>query len=310
METKDILSKISEEQNSFCIAYINGEKQPGNLFATIINKDVIPIFYQILEAQGHSKKISLIIRSNGGNLDTPWPLISLLREYCDELEILIPENAHSAATLISLAGDEIIMTPISSLSPIDPQVFLEKEKEKETLEKFSVEDISEYYALLDKSKNGKIKAIELISESINPTILGKIERIRKLIDTYTRNILSSRNTKEKKIKSIVEKLVKQLPSHEYWISRNEAKKIGLPVKNANKNQHEFLKNLMWEFKKKMEEDQRELLIQIPDDSANVEKEYNRAFIETIDTCYSFITNYVFHKNGKVDKKMNQWRKIR
>jgi ClpP class serine protease len=45
-----------------------------------------------------------------------WPLVTLLRQYCKRLAVLVPFRAHSAGTLISLGADEIVMLPGSELA--------------------------------------------------------------------------------------------------------------------------------------------------------------------------------------------------
>jgi len=47
----------------------------------------------------------------------------MCRERASEFRVIIPEYAKSAATLIALAGDSILMAPTSELGPIDPQLF-------------------------------------------------------------------------------------------------------------------------------------------------------------------------------------------
>lgn len=315
MTTNEIIKQIGDLQKSFCLSIVYGQKQPQNLFATQIAFDVLPILYEILELQGKTKKISFVVRSNGGIIDAPLPIINLIREYCEEIEIIIPENAHSAATLIALAGDNIIMTPMSSLSPIDPQINIKETEKDASLKKisFSVEDIAGYYQLLDKLRitdEGKIKALEYIAHTINPAILGQIERVRKLIHIYADKILSHTKIDDNSKNMIVKTLIEDIPSHHYMISRKEAKQLGLPVNNANDKQLDLLKQLMTEYKKKLFEDEKELILDFKEDTATIEKEYERAYIETNTHTYTFITKYVFHKNGKVDKAINQWRQTK
>jgi ATP-dependent protease ClpP protease subunit len=314
MEIKDLIKAIEEHQGSFCISYINGQKNPPELFSTKIALDVLPYFYEILEKKGKVDKISLIIRSNGGDIDAAWPVVNLLREYCKELEIIIPENAHSAATLIALGGDKIIMTPFSSLSPIDPQMFINTNLKDNNINiRFSVEDVSGYYQLLDKLKitdEGKIKALEFIAQTINPTLLGQIERVKRLINIYADKILSHTGIDDIKKNNIVRTLIENIPSHQYRISRREALELGLPIHKAEGVLHEHLKQLMKHYKQVLQEDESELLINIPDEVATIERDYSASFIETSDDCFAFTMKYVFHKNGKVDKLHNQWRKIR
>ena len=314
LRTQSILTQIEETEKSFCISYINGQKNPPELFGTQIALDVIPIFYNILNNVGKQRKISLIIRSHGGDIDAPLPIVSLLREYCDKLEIIVPENAHSAATLIALGCDRIIMTPVSSLSPIDPQININtNNKDTNTLIRFSVEDVAGYYQLLEKLKitdKSKIKALEYITQTINPTILGQIERVRKLINIYADKLLSYTTIDTNAKNNIIRTLSESIPSHQYRISRKEVSELGLPVQKANEALHKLLKSLMDEYKSILKEVDQELLINIPEEKANIEQEYIRSIIETQGISYVFISKFVFHKNGKVDKVYNQWRAMK
>ncbi|MBA7557741.1 hypothetical protein ES705_50511 [subsurface metagenome] len=94
------------------------------------------------------------------------------------------------------------------------------------------------------------------------------------------------------------------------ISRKEAKELGLPVNNANNRLLGLVKQLITEYKNKLVENEKELILDFKGDAATIKKEYQRAYIETNIHTYTFITNYIFHKNGKVDKVINQWRQIK
>lgn len=48
----------------------------------------------------------------------------LLREHARQLLIIIPDAAKSAAAMLALLGNEIYMSDLSELDPIDPQINL------------------------------------------------------------------------------------------------------------------------------------------------------------------------------------------
>ncbi len=50
--------------------------------------------------------------------------MSLLRERFKKVSVLIPYVAYSAATLLALGADEIVMHPFSNLGPVDPQFII------------------------------------------------------------------------------------------------------------------------------------------------------------------------------------------
>ena len=311
MKTRELLKKLEKTDNILALSYINGSKQPLNLFATRIAHDTIPILYD--EFENHSKKdhLILVLRSSGGILEVPLSIVNLIREYFKKFTVYIPEMAHSAATLIALGADEIIMSPFSSLSPIDPQINIpsNEDQKKGSKVNFSVEDVAGYYKLLDKlgiTDEGKIKALEFLTNTLQPTLLGQIERVRELIHIIAEKIIKVYTIDETKKQVIIKKLVEEIPSHGYWISRSEAKELGLPIKNATDEQHKIMKELMVEYRKRLAETEGELSINIPKGKATIEKIYDRAFIETKNVTHTFKTKYIFHQNGKVDKAINQW----
>jgi ATP-dependent protease ClpP protease subunit len=71
-----------------------------------------------------SKELDLIIHSPGGSLEAADQIVQYLRSKFDHIRAIIPQNAMSAATMISCACDEIIMGKQSAIGPIDPQITL------------------------------------------------------------------------------------------------------------------------------------------------------------------------------------------
>ena len=50
----------------------------------------------------------------------PIRIVKLIRNHCDEFEILVPYKAHSAGTLICMGADTIVMGKLGELTPVDP----------------------------------------------------------------------------------------------------------------------------------------------------------------------------------------------
>jgi len=67
------------------------------------------------------KQLDLIIHSPGGSAEAAESIVTYLRKRFDHIRIFIPIAAMSAATMIALSADEIVMGQHSQLGPIDPQ---------------------------------------------------------------------------------------------------------------------------------------------------------------------------------------------
>ena len=278
MSTQSLLKSLEEDDDQLAVFLINGRKNPPHLFGTQIAHDVIPCLYELFRSGPRRKRLNLVLRSNGGVLEAPLPIVSLVREFFHEFHVFVPENAHSAATLISLGADRIIMTPIASLSPVDPQVdFTGSENEENRSQtSFSVEDVAGYYKLLEQLRitdDGRVQALEYLIRTLPPALLGRIERVRELIHLLADRIIRAETIDETRKALIIKKLAEEIPSHNYWITVAEAEELGLPIERASDETPNTLDDLLAEYRKRMAEDQHELVIDIPDGAATLEKDY-------------------------------------
>ena len=70
----------------------------------------------------NSKKVDVFIHSPRGSAEATKSLVSLLRENFNHIRFIVPNMAKSAATMMVLSGNEILMDDRSELGPIDPQI--------------------------------------------------------------------------------------------------------------------------------------------------------------------------------------------
>lgn len=64
---------------------------------------------QFLQGNIKQEKIDFILNSPGGSPADAYRIIKILHQYYEKVNIVIPFWAKSAATLLSLGGNEIIM---------------------------------------------------------------------------------------------------------------------------------------------------------------------------------------------------------
>ena len=70
------------------------------------------------------RQLDLIIHSPGGTAEAAESLVEYLRQRFDHIRAFIPIAAMSAATMIALAADELVMGQHSQIGPIDPQFII------------------------------------------------------------------------------------------------------------------------------------------------------------------------------------------
>ena len=114
-----LYKKLEQNRKSKLLVYVTSDRP--NL-GTQIASDILSPFTEHLDKIGDVDKISLLLYTKGGNTLAAWTLVNLIRNFCNDFEVIIPFNCHSAGTLISLGTNRIVMTKQATLGPIDPSV--------------------------------------------------------------------------------------------------------------------------------------------------------------------------------------------
>ncbi|MEO0242801.1 MAG: hypothetical protein ABIM42_07200 [candidate division WOR-3 bacterium] len=234
-------------RDSKLIVYFTGDRR---FAGSIIAEDAVRPLYDHLLSIGNSAKIDLFLYSRGGDVGVPWRIISMFREFCEEFSILIPYKAHSAATLISLGADKIVMGKKAELGPIDPILLKTAPGESAVPpQEISVEDVNSYISFLKERANitdqdALAQLVSILANNLTPLTLGRVNRQNSHIRLVARKLLTSKREKldEAKINSIIEILTEKIYSHGHAIGRKEAIEIGLPVEIPS----DEVESLMWQ----------------------------------------------------------------
>jgi len=295
MDKKQLIKQIEDLRKSRVITYLTSDRQ-GPVNARIA-MDVIPIMSKQLRSIGKTGNIDLFLYSSGGDTMVPWRLVSMIREYCDKFSVLISYKAHSAATMIALGADEIVMSDLSELSPIDPStanVFNPQDPHApQNKVPISVEDVMAYFDLAKnkfgiKNDGDLTQIFNKFVESnpqIHPLALGNVNRTHNLIRRLAERLLKSHNLpmKEDEIIKVVDYFTEKLYSHQYFIGRKEAKEdLGVKsIISADGNLSKAMTDLYEEYAKEMElgalwNPENELGV----NAMQNKKDYKIAFIES------------------------------
>jgi len=229
---RDIIQEIEKLRKSTVICYLT-TLRPGVQGA--IGDDQVRVMFDHL---GLLKKrpienLDLFLVSNGGNGVIPWRLVSLFREFAKNFRVLIPYRAYSAATLIALGADEIVMHPFGELGPIDPSVsndFNPRSPDGRPVA-ISVEDVKAYITFIKKTvgithEDELVKTIESLCSQVHPLALGNVERFVSQARMVATKVLKThmQDDADHIIDEMVENMTSKLYFHGHPINRNEAKK--------------------------------------------------------------------------------------
>jgi len=123
-----------------------------------IDLDDVDGFTDLVDSITKPEEVDILLHSPGGSPEATERIVELLRTSFKKIFFLIPHSAYSAATMLALSGDEIILHRNASLGPIDPQIngiparALKRgfEKAKKVLQEEGPEALPAYVPLIEK----------------------------------------------------------------------------------------------------------------------------------------------------------------
>lgn len=246
-ERVELYKKIEAKRGNPLIVYITSQRPGAN---ALMAGDVIDEFIDQLNVVNKKPKgsIDLLIESLGGDPLTSWKLISLLRSSFKKVNVIVPHSAFSAATLLALGADEIVMGPYGSLGPIDPQITTRKKDG--TAQQFGYEDVVSFLSFM-REEGGITEqqyirgAFEKLCEIVEPPALGFAKRSSSLSISIGEKMLQMHMTdsdKKNQAHAIAVKLNKSFFNHGHALGRKEAKEIGLNITIPDSD----LEKLIWD----------------------------------------------------------------
>jgi len=240
----EILSDLSRRRERPVLLYANGPFSP----------ETTSILHDGLRHQGLVERLDLVLQSGGGDPRTSRSLGVLLRSFTQHLCILVPEYAVSAATLLCLAADELILTPLSRLSPLDPQVLSEAaaptpqagQERRAGPRSISTEEVRVFREMartwfgIGESTEENALLLQTLCQRIFPTTLTTIYRADQEMRANADELLRSHEPDPATRARICDQLISGFWSHSHAIHREEARELGLPVRDATPEEEECL----------------------------------------------------------------------
>ncbi|MFA7435399.1 MAG: serine protease [Bacilli bacterium] len=301
-----IYNDIEALRNSKVIFYATSDRVNAG---TQINPDILDYFLEHLDTFKGVNKISLILYTLGGNTLAAWNIVNLLKEFCNELEIIIPNKCRSAGTLMALGANTIIMTKQATLGPIDPSLTgplnpIIPGTNPPIKSPVSVESVKGFFALLQEqfgvnNNISKGNAYNKLCDYVNPLLLGDVYRSQKQIKMLATKLLSSHISKKRRVKRIVNFLCSDTGSHDYTISRTEGRHLGLNIESPSEKLYDNLKLLYNDFTDEMEIFTPYDAVKILGNNNSINFSFKRTLLESVEYGQN-----VYISEGKLSKVTN------
>jgi hypothetical protein len=245
-------------------------KHPCLLFvsSTIQGQDVVTLRKALGNQQG--EHLDVIVASPGGDVGAAYLVARELRRRFARLTVYVPLQAKSAAILLCLAAEELVLGPLGELGPLDQQ-YDEKQQADfplstsrlvpfralDQLQRVAAGTYDELVGrILEKSGMRPFeacsKAAELTSSlygplfaQVDPTRIAECARGLELGMEYALRLLRRYRPEleDKQARKIVHALVHTYPSHGFIIDFEELAELGLPVRGPEADEIPFVDEL-------------------------------------------------------------------
>jgi hypothetical protein len=296
-ERSALIKKIEAARKSRVICYCTSDRPLAGAPPGQVSEDAMRPLHEHLRQIGKTQKIDLFLYTRGGAVDVPWRIVSALRQYAKEWHCLVPFRAHSAGTMIAIGADSIVMGAQAELGPIDPS--LNFTKGAGVQDRVSVEDVMAFVSFVREKAGSKDQAVTTnavlrLLDRVDAVLLGNIYRTHAHIRDVAKRILQSRPDKVTAAaeKRIISTLAERVYAHGHAISFPEAKKIGLPVKQAEAP----LDTLMWDL---LREYESEMNMLTPLDPATSTQK-NDVHVEEVVMCALESHDTYWNSSGEIE----------
>lgn len=142
-----------------------------------------------------SRELDLLLHSPGGSAEAADTMMAYLRTQFDHIRAVVPLAAMSAATMMALACDEIVMGDHSQLGPIDPQFTIGTPEGPRSAPAQAIEDQFER-AKLECQTPENIAAWLPILRSYAPGLLAMCDHQRALAQDFATKALAAHMFKD------------------------------------------------------------------------------------------------------------------
>ncbi|WP_218824454.1 SDH family Clp fold serine proteinase [Asanoa hainanensis] len=190
------------------------------------------------------RPLHLMIASPGGDGEAAVRMVRSIRTRCSQLTVIVPDLAKSAATLICLGADRILMGPAGDLGPVDPQFQIRR----------SLVSAREIVAAVAEAE-ARIKAAPdtypLFAALLSDVNLLMVEQARSAIqrsEGLVREALScctgrGEDLIDQLTAALKRPLIDEVSTHNTVVPADAAAKLGLPAEAADVTGDQW--HLLW-----------------------------------------------------------------
>lgn len=223
--TQQIVNEIAGECDGTFLTYWTSAN------GAICSNDV-QAMYEAVQHVKPSGRVTLFVKSDGGDGQSSLRIIHLLRERVERLTVVVALECASAATMLALGADEIQMGPLAFLTPIDTSLehAMGPVDSRNEIAYVGHDELQRVVALWhDQGAADSVNPYQELYKYLHPLVIGAVDRATSLSIRLCTEILQYHIKDPERADKIAKSLNADYPAHEYPITRCEAERLGLNV---------------------------------------------------------------------------------
>jgi hypothetical protein len=238
-KTQSLIDALERRLEAPLVTYWNSAS------GSICSNDVIGL-YGILQSLGKVERLALFIKSDGGFGEASLRMVNVLRQFVGELTALVPLECASAATMLALGADQILMGPLAQLSAVDTSLRhdLSPIDRDNNRVRVSQDELQRVVRLWQSQAAGDVaNPYHSLFAHVHPLVIGAVDRASALSTRLCIDILSYHMSDLDQAQKISNILNSEYPSHSYPITVREAQRIGLNARPLDETVNRLLLQL-------------------------------------------------------------------
>ena len=205
-----VLARLGRERKARVIALVHRQETMSFLGFPLMRYIDINDSEEVLRAiklTDPDVPIDLIVHTPGGLVLAAGQIAHALKRHRARVTVFVPHYAMSGGTLLTLAADEIVMDSNAVLGPVDPQL--------------GHQPAASILSVLERKKAEAIEGQTLILADVSRKAILQLRR------TVLDLLIERRPADD--AQALADKLTTGTWTHDYGITAEEAKTLGLPV---------------------------------------------------------------------------------
>jgi len=233
-ETDERLQCLANRENAALIAfiapYVGVKVSPNRVARATINlPDEFGMEHVVKKlTESNVTKAYFLINSPGGGLDSAYKIARAMRVCIPDITTFVPHIAASGGTLLALTGNQIVMGPMSHITPLDVQIYSSGAYHSAaTFMRFYNRAVGWFETTTPDDAPYPSKAL---TDKLDPLLMEEWDGAMMTTAEYVAEILDLSGYEQ--AVEIAARLVYSYSSHSYVINEEKAKALGLNVRNA------------------------------------------------------------------------------